>query len=58
VLTAVAVLAVALSIDVAQLAMQMHNAVASVAQIRAAVEQRFGGRHMGHTPTPPPPAGS
>jgi hypothetical protein len=57
-LTAVAVLAVAISIDVAQLAMQMHNAGASVAQIRAAVEQRFGGRHMGHTPTPPPPAGS
>lgn len=44
-------------VDVAQMAMQMHNAGASVAQIRAAVEQRFGGRHMGHTPTPQPPAG-
>ncbi|HWB29644.1 MAG TPA: PCYCGC motif-containing (lipo)protein [Vicinamibacterales bacterium] len=44
-------------VDVAQMAMQMHDAGASVAQIRAAVEQRFGGRHMGHTPTPQPPAG-
>jgi hypothetical protein len=42
-------------VDVAQMAMQMHNSGASVASIRDAVEKRFAGPDMGHTPTPMPP---
>lgn len=44
-------------VDVATIALEMHNAGATVPQIRQAVEARFGS-HGGHTPTPPPPATS
>ncbi len=47
-------------IDVAQQAMQMHNAGASVAEIRTAIELKYAAmsqeRHT-HTPTPPAPRG-
>jgi hypothetical protein len=41
-------------VDVGTLAMQMHHAGASVAEIRTAVEARFASADMGHTPTPAP----
>ena len=41
-------------IDVARQAMQMHNAGASVAAIRDAVEKMYAGIGDGHTPTPMP----
>ena len=41
-------------LDVAQQAMQMHNAGASVTAIRTAVEKRYAGVGGGHTPTPMP----
>jgi len=42
-------------LDVATQAMQMHNAGASVAEIRAAVDKRYAAAPT-HTPTPMPPA--
>jgi len=45
-------------IDVAQMAMQMHNGGASVRAIRDAVERRFASPDLGHTPTPMPPDGA
>jgi hypothetical protein len=45
-------------LDVAQMAMQLHNTGASVAAIRDAVEARFAAAaHGNHTPTPPAPRG-
>ena len=44
-------------LDVATETMQMHNAGASVAQIRQLIEKKYAGFYAGHTPTPPvPPA--
>ena len=42
-------------IDIGQQAMQMHNSGASVAEIRAAIDQRYGTNSRPHTPTPNPP---
>ena len=44
-------------IDVATMAMQMHNSGASVEAIRAAVEKRYENYGGGHTPTPAAPHG-
>jgi hypothetical protein len=44
-------------LDVATQAMQMHNSGASVAAIRAAIEDRYASR-PNHTPTPMPPVHS
>jgi len=44
-------------IDVATMAMQMHNAGAPTSAIRDAVEKQFAGHEGGHTPTPMPPRG-
>jgi hypothetical protein len=44
-------------IDVAQQAMQMHNAGASVSAIRDAIEKKYAGIRDGHTPTPMPSHG-
>jgi hypothetical protein len=44
-------------IDIGQQAMQMHNSGASVAEIRAAVDKRYGTDSRPHTPTPAPPKG-
>jgi len=45
-------------IDVAQQAMQMHNAGASVAAIRDAIDKKYDTYNRPHTPTPKPPAGA
>jgi len=42
-------------LDVATETMQMHNAGASVAQIRQLIEKKYAGLYEGHTPTPPAP---
>jgi len=42
-------------VDVARDAMLMFNSGASVAQIRTAIEQKWGSRFPSHTPTPLPP---
>ena len=42
-------------IDIGQQAMQMHNAGASVAEIRAAIDKRYNTDARSHTPTPKPP---
>ena len=42
-------------LDVATETMQMHNAGASVAQIRQLIEKKYAGLYVGHTPTPPAP---
>ena len=42
-------------IDVARDAMLMFNSGASVTQIRAAIDQKWGSRFPSHTPTPLPP---
>jgi len=44
-------------IDIAHQAMQMHNSGASVVQIRAAIDLRYGTDSRPHTPTPKPPKG-
>ena len=43
-------------IDVARDAMQMYASGASVRDIRAANEKKWGARFPNHTPTPKPPA--
>jgi hypothetical protein len=45
-------------IDVARDAMQMFNAGASVSEIRAAIDLKWGSRFPSHTPTPTPPKGA
>jgi len=47
----------AVCIDVATMAMQMHNSGASIASIRDAVEKKYETYGGGHTPTPPAPHG-
>ncbi len=42
-------------LDVATETMQMHNAGASVAQIRQVIEKKYANLYEGHTPTPPAP---
>ncbi len=42
-------------LDVATETMQMHNAGASLAQIRQLIEKKYAGVYEGHTPTPPVP---
>ena len=42
-------------LDVATETMQMHNAGASIAQIRQLIEKKYAGLYEGHTPTPQPP---
>jgi hypothetical protein len=42
-------------VDVARDAMLMFNSGASVTQIRAAIDQKWGSRFPSHTPTPLPP---
>jgi hypothetical protein len=42
-------------IDIGQQAMQMHNAGATVAEIRAAIDKRYGTDGRPHTPTPKAP---
>jgi len=44
-------------IDVAEVAMQMHNSGASVTAIRDAIDKRYAGGAHGHTPTPMPKRG-
>ncbi len=44
-------------LDVARDALQMHRSGASVAQIRAAVDQKYAGPGVPQTPTPAPPRG-
>lgn len=44
-------------IDVATMAMQMHNSGAATSAIRDAVEKQYKDRTSGHTPTPMPPHG-
>jgi hypothetical protein len=46
----------AICIDVAYSAMQMFNSGASVTQIRAAIDQKYGTRYPTATPTPKPTA--
>jgi len=46
----------AVCIDVATEARRMHASGASVRDIRAAIEKKWGGFHGGHTPTPQPAA--
>ena len=46
----------AICIDVAYSAMQMFNSGASVTQIRAAIDQKYGSRYPTATPTPKPTA--
>jgi hypothetical protein len=43
-------------IDVATETMQMHNAGASLMQIRQLLEKKYAHLYEGHTPTPMPPA--
>ena len=45
-------------IDVAQQAMQMHNAGASTAAIRDAIDKKYDTYNRPHTATPKPPAGA
>jgi hypothetical protein len=45
-------------IDIGTEAMQMHNAGASVATIRAAIDKRYGTDSRPHTPTPAAPKGN
>lgn len=42
-------------VDVATMAMELHNSGASTWQIRQAIEHRFASPDLGHTPTPMPP---
>jgi hypothetical protein len=42
-------------VDVATETMQMHNAGATVAQIRQVIEKKYAHLYDGHTPTPPAP---
>jgi len=44
-------------LDVARDALQMHRAGASVAAIRAAIDQKYAGPGVPQTPTPAPPRG-